>query len=69
MAQPPGKSKVNKRDAAKDAVTSETQSNRQADLDLTRNIRRDITGDKDMSMYAKTSRSSPATVPSPSVAR
>lgn len=53
MAQPPDNTKVNKRDAAKDAVTSETQSNKKADLDLIRNIRRDITNDKEMSTYAK----------------
>lgn len=53
MAQPPDNSKVNKRDAEKGAVTSETQSNKKADLDLTRNIRRGITGDKEMSTYAK----------------
>jgi osmotically-inducible protein OsmY len=53
MAQPPDNSKVNKRDAEKGAVTAETQSNKKADLDLTRNIRRDITNDKEMSSYAK----------------
>lgn len=52
-AQPPDNSRVNKRDAAKDAVTSETQSNAKGDLELTRNIRRNITQNKEMSTYAK----------------
>lgn len=53
MAQPPDNSKVNKRDDTKDAVTAETQSNAKADLDLTRNIRREITQNKTMSIYAR----------------
>ena len=42
MAQPPDNTKVNKRDAAKEAVTAGTQSNSKADLELTRNIPREI---------------------------
>ena len=53
MAQPPDNTKVNKRDTAKEAVTAGTQSNSKADLELTRNIRRDITAGKEMSTYAK----------------
>jgi osmotically-inducible protein OsmY len=53
MAQPPDNTKVNKRDDVKDAVTPGTQSNAKGDLELTRNIRREITKNKEMSTYAK----------------
>jgi hyperosmotically inducible periplasmic protein len=53
MAQAPDNSKVNKRDDVKDAVTAGTQSNSKADLDLTRNIRREVTQNKTMSTYAR----------------
>ena len=53
MAQDPDNTKVNKRDDAKDAITSDSQSNAKADLNLTRNIRREITNNKEMSSYAR----------------
>lgn len=53
MAQPPDNTKVNKRDDVKNAVTAVTQSNTKSDLELTRNIRREVTQDKAMSTYAK----------------
>lgn len=53
LAQPPDNTKINKRDATKTAVTPDTQSNTKADLALTRDVRREITSDKEMSTYAK----------------
>lgn len=53
MAQPPDNTKVNKRDDVKGAVTPATQSNAKPDMELTRNIRREITQNKSMSTYAK----------------
>lgn len=53
MAQEPDNTKVNKRDDNKQAVTPATQSNSKPDLELTRNIRREITKDKSMSTYAR----------------
>ncbi len=53
MAQAPDNTKVNKRDDAKGAVTSEAQSHVPADVELTRRIRREITQDKVLSTYAK----------------
>lgn len=53
MAQPPDNSKVNKRDDGKGAPTAGAQSNAKADLELSRNIRREITREKALSVYAK----------------
>jgi hypothetical protein len=53
LAQAPDNTKINKRDDAKTAVTADQQSNKKADLELVRAIRREVTRDKTMSTYAK----------------
>lgn len=53
LAQAPDNTKVNKRDDVKNPVTADQQSNNKADLDLVRNIRREITKEKNLSTYAK----------------
>jgi hyperosmotically inducible protein len=53
LAQPPDNTKTNKRDDVKGAVTAGTQSSAKPDMDLTRNIRREITQNKTVSTYAK----------------
>ena len=53
FAQPPDNTKINKRDNATGAVTAGTQSNKKEDLDLVRKIRRGVTEDKSMSIYAR----------------
>ncbi|MFN0102146.1 MAG: BON domain-containing protein [Bryobacteraceae bacterium] len=53
LAQAPDNTKVNKRDDAKHSVTADQQSNKKADLDLARKIRREVTKSDSMSTYAK----------------
>jgi hyperosmotically inducible periplasmic protein len=52
-AQEPDNSKKNERDRANATLTAENQSNDKKDLQLLRNIRRDITRSDNFSTYAK----------------
>lgn len=49
---PPDNSKVNARDRKPSQVTADQQKNNEADLEITRNIRKAITDDTSLSTYA-----------------
>lgn len=51
-AQDPDNTKKNKQDRRPDSPTATTQSEKPADLELAKNIRREITSDKSLSLYA-----------------
>src|ERR1700704_6394116 len=51
-AQAPDNTKVNKQDRPTGAPTADQQKDNRTDLDLTKNIRRSIVGDKSLSTYA-----------------
>lgn len=51
-AQQPDNSKVNARDRQKPAVTADQQSNKTADVDITKRIRQALVADKSLSTYA-----------------
>jgi len=53
FAQNPDNTKTNKRDRAPEAATAEKQGNSKQDVDLTRQIRKQITADDSLSTYAK----------------
>jgi hyperosmotically inducible periplasmic protein len=53
LAQAPDNTKINKRDDVKHPVTADQQSNAKADLDLVRQIRKEISQEKNFSTYAK----------------
>lgn len=53
LAQPPDNTGVNKRDKKDGAVTSDAQSNKKVDRELTRKIRHELTENKNMSTYAR----------------
>lgn len=48
----PDNTQVNKRDRAAGEATADQQKENRSDLDLTKNIRRSIVGDKSLSTYA-----------------
>lgn len=49
----PDNSAINKRDLNKAELTAEDQSNKKADIEITRQIRRELTKDSGLSVYAK----------------
>lgn len=49
----PDNTAVNKRDLNKSELTAQDQSNEQADVEMTRKIRQEITSEKSLSFYAK----------------
>ncbi len=49
----PDNTAINKRDLNKTELTAEDQSNRKADVEITRKIRRELTKDSALSLYAK----------------
>ena len=49
---PPDNTKINERDRAKGAVTADQQSNAKSDVEITREIRRAIVADKELSTSA-----------------
>ena len=49
----PDNTAINKRDLNKAELTAEDQSNRKADVEITRKIRRELTNDSTLSLYAK----------------
>lgn len=49
---PPDNTKINQRDRAKDAVTSDQQKENASDRTITQKIRRALTDDKSLSTYA-----------------
>lgn len=53
LAQDPDNTKANKRDRGADAATADKQGNSKHDVDLTRQIRKQITADDSLSTYAK----------------
>ena|SRR6187399_306141 len=53
LAQAPDNTKINKRDDVKNPVTADQQSNAKADVDLVRQIRKEISQEKTFSTYAK----------------
>jgi len=53
LAQAPDNTKINKRDDVKNPVTADQQSNAKADVDLLRQIRKEISQEKTFSTYAK----------------
>lgn len=52
-AVPPDNSQINKRDEHPSSITAEKQSSDPGDVEITRKIRREITGDDSLSMLAK----------------
>lgn len=53
FAQDPDNTKANKRDRGADATTADKQGNSKQDVDVTRQIRKQLTADDSLSTYAK----------------